>query len=90
MGFAKSGIVRGHHLFAQGNSLAVAIIDVEMALTASARLRFIKPVRVGDRVVAKALVAGRRGNKSLVEVRSRIDDEEVFNGRFVVAAVSGE
>ena len=49
MSFKRTGIVRGHHLFAQGNSLAVALIDADVALTGSAQLRFHEPVRVGDR-----------------------------------------
>src|SRR5690625_2723470 len=32
--FARNKIARGHHLFAQANSLAVAVINDELALTA--------------------------------------------------------
>ena len=32
--FKRNQIARGHHLFAQANSLAVAVIDEELALTA--------------------------------------------------------
>ena len=38
--FSRTKIARGHHLFAQANSLAVAIINDELALTASADIRF--------------------------------------------------
>ncbi|RYD04872.1 hypothetical protein N752_13170 [Desulforamulus aquiferis] len=37
MAFRKNLVARGHHLFAQANSLAIAIIDAEIALTGSAR-----------------------------------------------------
>ena len=37
MAFQRSGIVRGHHLFAQANSLAVALADSPVALTGTAR-----------------------------------------------------
>lgn len=43
--FQRNGIARGHHLFAQANSLAVAVIDDELALTSKSSLNFIKPVR---------------------------------------------
>ncbi len=87
MAFAKTGIVRGHHLFAQGNSLAVAVIDAEVALTGSARLVFHRPVRVGDRVVAKATVKRVIGNKSIVRVESRVDGEKVFSATLTIFAL---
>src|SRR5690606_409337 len=33
--FSRTKIARGHHIFSQANSLAVAVIDDEVALTAS-------------------------------------------------------
>ena len=54
--FSRTKIARGHHLFAQANSLAVAVIDDELALTAKAKIRFTRQVKVGERVVAKAKV----------------------------------
>lgn len=41
--FKRNAIARGHHLFAQANSLAVAVIDDELALTAKATIRFCGP-----------------------------------------------
>ena len=52
--FKRNQIARGHHLFAQANSLAVAVIDEELALTAKSTIRYIRPVKLGERVVAKA------------------------------------
>jgi acyl-coenzyme A thioesterase PaaI-like protein len=53
MALAHSGVIRGHHLFAMANSLAVAVVDAKVALTGSATVRFLRRVRVGDRMVAK-------------------------------------
>ncbi|EMR07553.1 Fatty acid and phospholipid biosynthesis regulator [Bhargavaea cecembensis DSE10] len=81
--FQRNGIARGHHLFAQANSLAVAVIDDELALTAKSSLNFIKPVRAGERVVAKAAVRpDKRPRRSIVEVISTVGDEPVFTGTF--------
>ncbi|HEX7065974.1 MAG TPA: transcription factor FapR, partial [Bacillales bacterium] len=52
--FSRTRIARGHHLFAQANSLAVAIIDDQLALTAKADIRFSRQVNQGERVIAKA------------------------------------
>lgn len=86
MGFARTRIVRGHHIFAQANSLAVAIIDAPVALTGSAELRFVRPVTVGERLIAKAEVVSREGRRHVVEVHTRAGSDEVFTGQFVVFA----
>lgn len=80
--FKKSGIARGHHLFGQANSLAVAVLDDELALTAKSMLQFVRPVKVGDRVIARAIVVGEQHNRTLVEVTSTVGDELVFSGEF--------
>ncbi len=66
--FSRTKIARGHHIFAQANSLAVAVINDEMALTAKSELKFTRQVREGERVVAKAAVEGKT-DKGLSKVR---------------------
>lgn len=86
MGFRHRPVVRGHFIFAQANSLAVAVIDAATALTASARIRFLRQVHVGDRVVAEAVVVGRASQKTLIQVVSRVRGVPVFRGTFTVHA----
>ncbi len=86
----KSEIIRGHYIFAQANSLAVAIIDADIVLTGSAKIRFRRPVFVGERLIAEARVNNRRDNKFFVKIVIR-RDEIVFEGDFIVVApVRGE
>lgn len=87
MALSGSGVVRGHHLFAQANSLAVSVIDAYQALTGRARLRFLRPVGVGERVVAVARVIQSRQDRFWVEVESKVRGEPVFQGRFIVVAI---
>src|SRR5690625_373225 len=54
--FTRNNIARGHHLFAQANSLAVAVINDELALTANSELKFIRQVKQVESVVAYAVV----------------------------------
>lgn len=84
MGFAGNGILRGHHLFAQANSLAVAVIDAPEALTALARVRYLKPVTAGALVTAKAVVAAEQEQRIMVNVTSTVDHNPVMSGRFYV------
>jgi acyl-coenzyme A thioesterase PaaI-like protein len=82
--FSKKNIARGHHLFAQANSLAVAVIDDELALTAKCTIRFTRPVKEIERVVAKAKVSEKDSTKerTVVNVKSYVGKEIVFSGRF--------
>ncbi|WP_077211487.1 transcription factor FapR [Bacillus dakarensis] len=82
--FKRNKIARGHHLFAQANSLAVAVINDELALTAKANIRFTRAVKEDERVVAKAKVIriDRASGRTLVEVNSFVNSELVFKGDF--------
>lgn len=82
--FQRNGIARGHHLFAQANSLAVAVMDDDLALTAKSTMDFLKPVKAGDRVVARAEVKKESlaERRTLVDVVSTVGDVPVFTGQF--------
>lgn len=82
--FKRNKIARGHHLFAQANSLAVAIINDELALTAKANIQFTRSVKEDERVIAKARVASIDSGKGRtnVEVMSYVNNELVFKGEF--------
>ena len=84
--FSRTLIARGHHIFAQANSLAVALINEEVALTASADIRFVRSVVHGEKCVAKAYVRSisKGRTKAQVEVFTYVGDELVFHGNFVV------
>ncbi len=87
MVFERSRIVRGHFIFAQADSLAIALIDADVVLTGLANIKFKRPVQVGEKLIAKGEVLRRKGNKYVVLVVTRVGDDQVFRGKFVVAAV---
>lgn len=89
MGFSHQPIVRGHYIFGQANSLAVAVIDAEKALTGTVRMRFLQPVNVGETIVAEANVVQKRGANSLVRVVSRVQGQAVFRGTFTIFSFAG-
>lgn len=82
--FKRNKIARGHHLFAQANSLAVAVINDELALTAKANIQFTRSVKEGERVIAKARVMkiDAENDRTYVEVMSYVNSELVFKGEF--------
>jgi acyl-coenzyme A thioesterase PaaI-like protein len=82
--FSRTKIARGHHLFAQANSLAVGVIDAETVLTGSAEVRYKRPVKLGERLISKAVVKELRGDRAHVEVKTKVRDDIVFEGQFIV------
>lgn len=82
--FSRTQIARGHHIFSQANSLAVAVINDQVALTASADIRFIRSVRLHEKCIAKAYVRSISARKAKVEIFTYVGDELVFQGNFVI------
>src|SRR5690625_281169 len=81
--FSRNKIARGHHLFAQANSLAVAVIDDQLALTKNASNHFKRQVKVGEQVVAKEKVKQRHPDGvTEIQVKSYVQNELVFTGDF--------
>ena len=87
MALSESQIVRGHYIFAHANSLAVAIINANIALTGLSRIKFVRPVYLGDRVVAKANVVRSHNHRYIVRVFSYVNDQLVFKGKFIIFAM---
>ncbi|WP_181438847.1 transcription factor FapR [Paenibacillus sambharensis] len=88
--FSRTGIARGHHVFAQANSLAVAVINDEIALTATADIRFVRQVKLGEKCIAKAYVRSGGRSKAKVEVFTYVGEEMVFQGHFIIYRSAGE
>ena len=84
MALAKTKILRGHYLFDQANSLAVAMIDADLVLTGGARLRYKRPVYENEKVIAKAVVKAKRSSDYLVSVYSYVGEEIVFKAQIVL------
>ncbi len=87
---SKSEIAKGHLLFAQANTLAVALIDTDVALTGTSKVSFKRPVFSGEKVVARAFISRKKGNKYMVRVSSYVREELVFRGKFLVFAIEEE
>ncbi|HEX2952612.1 MAG TPA: transcription factor FapR [Bacillota bacterium] len=90
MGFKKSGIVRGHVMFAQANTLAAAVIDADVVLTGKAEVQFISTVKAGERILAKAQVVQEEGRKKEVEVVIKTKERLVFRGNFTMYGLTKE
>ncbi|HOB20551.1 MAG TPA: transcription factor FapR [Candidatus Atribacteria bacterium] len=90
MVFEKTKIVRGHYIFAQAESLAIAVIDAKVALTGVANIKYKTPIYAGDKLVAKAQVNRVRGNKYFVWVIIKVKQQEAFRGKFILVSVDSK
>jgi len=77
-----SGLVHGGFVFSLADYAAMIAVNHPNTVLGSADVRFVKPVRVGDRLVAEACVEQRMEKKILVRVIVRREDEDIFNGLF--------
>ena len=86
MTFKKTNFIRGHNIFAQAESLALAVIDADVALTGVANIKYKIPVKPKEKLVAKAKVVRTRGNKYFVHVFTYVGEKEVFRGKFILVS----
>src|SRR5699024_8737797 len=82
--FSRNNIARDHHLFAQANSLAVAVINDELDLANKLEINFKRQVKLGEKVVCKAKVTSKLNSKTTVEINSYVKEDLVFTGEFLM------
>lgn len=87
MVFSQSKIVRGHYIYSFAESLAIAVIDAEVALVGVANIKYKIPVYSGSRLVAKAVVRQIRQRNHIVWVFIYFNQKEVFRGKFILVSV---
>lgn len=87
MVFENTKVIKGQHIYAQAESIALAIIDKDAALTGVANIKYKRPVYAGEKMVAKAEVKRRRGNKFFVWVMIYVKKQEVFRGKFILVSI---
>ncbi len=80
--FAKTQIARGHVLFAQANSLCVALIHNPTVLTQESQVEFIEKVKLNDTVRAEAKVIEKTIKHYMIEVKFYVKEKLVFKGNF--------
>ena len=82
----KTGVARGYYMFAMANTLALAVVDADAALTGVGKV----PVYAGATLVAKAEVIRREHDKYVIWVKVRNNNEEVFRAKFIIVSLPNE
>jgi len=88
MVFNHSKIVRGHYIYSMAESIAIAVIDADVALVGVANIKYKQPVYSGSKLVAKVQVKEKRDKgRYIVWVMIYNKQVEVFRGKFILVAV---
>jgi uncharacterized protein (TIGR00369 family) len=77
------GLIHGGFIFSLADYASMLAVNEETVVLAKAEVKFLKPVKLGDEVVATAEVKGIEGKKRFVSVEVKRGDEVVFTGEFL-------
>ena len=78
----ERGLVHGGFIFGAADYAAMIAVNHPHVVLGASDVKFLKPVRVGDVVLAKATVQEVKGKKYWVSVSVAKGAEEVFQGMF--------
>ena len=87
MAFEKTRIVRGNFIYSLAETLAIAVIDAQVALVGVANIKYKIPVYSGAKIVAKAEVKKNKGSRFVVWVKIYEKNIEVFRGKFILVTI---
>jgi len=76
------GLIHGGFVFGLADYAAMLAVNDPNVVLGAAETRFLKPVRVGDRVLAEARTVDVRGRRHKVRVEATVSSETVFEGTF--------
>jgi acyl-coenzyme A thioesterase PaaI-like protein len=75
-------LVHGGFIFGLADHAAMIAVNHPNVVLGAAEVKFLKPVKVGQSLVAEAVVANESGKKRLVNVVVKQDGIDVFEGTF--------
>lgn len=78
----ETGLVHGGFIFGLADYAAMIAVNHPNVVLGSSEVKFLKPVKTGDKVVAEAKVEDIQGKKQRVLVSVTRQEEVVFSGVF--------
>ncbi len=82
-----SGLVHGGFIFGLADYAAMLAVNHPNVVLGAADVKFLKPVKANQIVVAQATVEETKGKKQVVAVEVLKVDEKIFEGTFVCFAL---
>ena len=77
-----TGLVHGGFVFGLADYAAMLAINHPNVVLGSAEVKFLKPVQVGDKLLASATIKSVNGKKQTVEVLVKNSNISVLSGNF--------
>lgn len=77
-----SGLVHGGFIFGLADYAAMIAVNHPNVVLGSSEVKFLKPVKLNEKVIAEALVNTDDGKKRIADVKVRRGDDIVFDGQF--------
>jgi len=78
----EHGLIHGGFTFGLADYAAMIAVNHPNVVLAEAQVRFLRPVKLGDILLALARVTESEGSRRNVEVEIRVADQVVFQGSF--------
>lgn len=78
----QMGLVHGGFLFGAADYAAMIAVNHPHVVLGASDVKFLKPVRVGEKILVTAKVQESKGKKYWVSVSVTKDGDEVFQGMF--------
>lgn len=82
MAVDESGLVHGGFIFGLADYAAMIAVNHPNVVLGASSVRFLKPVKINETVVAEANVVPSEGKKRKVDVTVKRDGDPVFEGEF--------
>jgi uncharacterized protein (TIGR00369 family) len=82
MAVDETGLVHGGFVFGLADHAAMIAVNHPNVVLGGAEVKFLKPLRVGDALIAEARIGETTGKKRLVAVEVFNGPEKVFTGNF--------
>lgn len=76
------GLIHGGFIFSLADFAAMVAINHPNVVLGGAKVRFLKPVRQGEVLIAEATLSKIEGKKKVVNVNVKLNDMIVFDGEF--------
>ncbi len=77
------GLIHGGTVFGMADYAAMVAVNHPNVVLAKAEVKFLKPCKVGEKIVAKAKVSKAEGKKKWVSVEVLRGEDVVFVGEFM-------
>ncbi len=79
----RYGLIHGGFIFGLADYSAMLAVNHPNVVLASAEVKFLKPVKIGEVLLAKAEIKASRGRRKVVKVEVERGNEKVFEGEFI-------